>query len=336
MVLMKSSRRGLSMIEVLVAITILGLVAVIFNQFMSSAIKGQKNVQNAVEFDTLKSNITLVLAGNSCNGAFQNADGSHVSLQLPATSTWLTLTTNPAVNVLSPTAPLPVQKIVQGSSTIVSINQNLGGGMVVEKLEFTEATYDGIVDVANNATPPVTTPYRAFTAQLLLGVKKQAGSYGAPSYTAQFGVKILVNPLGSTTNGKIQRCGVQLPESATRTFVVQASASALTTPTPGPPFGNPRVTIPNPFNTTNIIARMALKAKTTEANYQVGEEIPFVMETNPFNLAFFYTVTPSSIYIHNKDGAKMRIFDKNSGEILDINPNNWDLKLYVTPMQLQP
>jgi len=207
------STRGFSIVAVLVASAMLGILAVAFSQFLDSASKGQKNLQNAVDFDLLKTNLNLILNTKACDGAFQLPGGAPVQLALPAGQTWSTLTTTPVSNVIVAGSPLKIAQIRQNNSTIAEINQSLGGGMTLTKLEFVEATYDGEQSLVVDPTtvPPTKITYKAFLAQLHIEVKKQSGSFGAPFHKANLGVRLLVNPTASTTQGAVERCGSTQP-----------------------------------------------------------------------------------------------------------------------------
>ena len=204
---MRSKISGFGIIEVVIAIALLGLAALGFSQFLMDASKGQKNVQNSVDFDILKTNVNLVLSSRSCDGAFQTAGGTPVMLTLPAGKTWATLTTTPVSNVLSPTAPLKIDQIKQGNTVIAKSGSSLGG-MTLSKLEFVEATYEGEQSVTDTSTPPVTTTYKVFSVQLLIEATKQANSYGAPLLSTTLGTKIMVNPAGGTSDGRVEKCRI--------------------------------------------------------------------------------------------------------------------------------
>ncbi len=203
---MKSQKKsGFSIIEILVASMFLVAITYGFFQFLSGAMKGQKNVQNAVDFDILKTSLNLVLNTKACDGAFRSG-GQAVQITLPVGQNWSTLVTG--TNVISAGAPLPIESIHQGSSVIISnpsTDANLGGGLSVSKLEFTNAIYDGDQTVETDPVTHTTANFKAFAATLLLEVTKQSGSIGVQKFSKTFGVRILSNPL-STPAGKVERC----------------------------------------------------------------------------------------------------------------------------------
>lgn len=174
----------------------LGFLVLAFSQFIGNAQKGQKNVQNAVDFDILKTNLNLVLNTSACNGAFSgSASGSDVVFTFPATIA-------PGTNILSGSSPVPIFEIKQGSTVVARINENMGGGMKITKLQFIDAIYDGDQNVG---TPSVT--YKAFVATLNVEAEKALNSMGTPGYSTNLGIRLLVLPTGATT-GTIKKCAV--------------------------------------------------------------------------------------------------------------------------------
>jgi len=180
---------------VLVGFALLGALALGFSQVIGDALKGQKNVQNAVDFDILKTSINMVLNTKACDGAFKDASGNSVQLVFPASMPVGT-------NIIAAASPFPIAKILQGNSLIAEKDANLGGGMKISKLEFTDAIYDG--DQALG-TPAVT--YKAFVATLNVEATKAAGFYGDQAPKKTFSVRLLVLPNASNTSGTVERCG---------------------------------------------------------------------------------------------------------------------------------
>ncbi len=201
---------------------ILFLIMAAFMQFFSGALKGQKNVQNAVDFDILKSSLTLVFNSKACDGAFQTKAGLPIDVVLPAGQLWSTLV--PGTNIIGPTSPLPVYQIKHGGAPIISIDpavQTMGGGTTISKLQLTNAIYDGDRSIG-------TTVYKSFAATLLVEVSKQSGSYGGMGYSKLFGLRILVNPVNASS-GPVEKCSPSTPASAfgaIRPCAISASISS--------------------------------------------------------------------------------------------------------------
>jgi len=179
---------------VLVSAALLGLLAIGFSQLIGDASKGQKSVQNAVDFDILKTSINMVLNTKACDGAFRDAAGNIVSLSFPASLV-------PGTNIISGTSPISVQKIMQGNSTIAELGTSLGGGMTVSKLELRDALYDGDQIMG---TPAVT--YRAFVASLYVETEKAKGAYGNQKPSKTFSIRLLLKPNVSNTAGTVEKC----------------------------------------------------------------------------------------------------------------------------------
>lgn len=184
--------QGFSIVMVLVAAALMGLMAVAFSELISTAMKGQKSVQNDVDFDILKTSINVVLSSKACDGAFKNSAGDNVQLSFPATMPIGT-------NIIAAASPVPVQKIILGNSVIAEKGGNLGGGMKISKLEFTDAIYDGDQTLG---TPAV--KYKAFVATLNVVAAKTA-AYGSQVLSKAFRVRLLTETIPS--GGVVKLCG---------------------------------------------------------------------------------------------------------------------------------
>ena len=184
-------RFGFSILEMMIGIAILATVMVGFSQFLNGAMKGQKSVQNAVDFDILKTSINAVLNTQACDGAFQGSSGL---VQLFAVAP----PSGPG-ELLS--APVAIQQIKQGSAVIVDRAQPaLGGGLTLSNLEFTSALADGGESVTESG---VTTLYSRYVVTLHVAVAKSAGSMGGTGFSKIFSARVLVDP----ANGfRIEKC----------------------------------------------------------------------------------------------------------------------------------
>ncbi len=191
MIFKRINNDGFSIVAVLVASALLGLLAIQFSSLITSAFKGQKGVQNAVDFDILKSSVNLVLNSRACDGAFKKANGSL------ETFAFNNATIAPGDSIIPANAPVPINKIVHNNSTIAEINQNLGGAMTVSELEFTEATYEGLV-VSGGAN------FHSFTARLKIAANKSIDTSGGSLRPSFFSVGLLLAP--TATGGRITRC----------------------------------------------------------------------------------------------------------------------------------
>ena len=189
------NKDGFSIVMVLVGTALLGLLALCFSEMIGGAMKGQKNVQNAVDFDILKTSINMVLNTKACDGAFKNAAGNNVELNFPGTMPLGT-------NIIVAASPFPIAKILQGNSLIAEQGASLGGGMKISKLELVDAIYDGDQAIGS---PAVT--YKAFVATLNVEATKASGSYGNQSPRATFSMRLLLRPNAGNTAGAVEKCG---------------------------------------------------------------------------------------------------------------------------------
>lgn len=195
----QSTEQGFSLIEVLIAAAILGGLAVAFTQYLTGAMKGQQFVQNAVDFDIIKTSINMVLNTKACDGAFRDTSGAPVTLNFSAGATTGT-------NLISSGTPVLIQKILQGTSTIAERDAPVGGGMKLTTLQFSDAIFDGL---ETRAVGGVSKDYMAVVATLFVGVTKGAGAYGSPGYTKTFSVRLLLDPSGTpatATSATVEKC----------------------------------------------------------------------------------------------------------------------------------
>lgn len=182
---------GFSIVQVMVGLVLMGIAISGFMAFLNSAQRGQKNVQNSVDFDILKTSLNLVFSTKACNGALYGTGGNQLSFTFPAPLTM-------GQNILGAGNSLPIHEIRHGSTVLVQAAGALDGGMQVERLEIAEAVYDGDTFVDGQS-------YRAFAARILLNIKKADGSLGAKKLTTSLGVKLLARATGPAI-GQIERC----------------------------------------------------------------------------------------------------------------------------------
>ena len=71
---------GFSIMQAMIGMAIMGIAAAGFMTFLNTVQKGQKNVQNAVDFDITMSRLSLLLSSKACDGAFQDATHNEVQL----------------------------------------------------------------------------------------------------------------------------------------------------------------------------------------------------------------------------------------------------------------
>ncbi len=192
-------KKGFSIIEGIVAMVILGLVSYAFVQFLGDAVRGQKHVQNAVDFDILKTSLNLVFNSRACDNALRiDATGNAVQITLPAGTTWATLA--PGTNVV--TTPIQLHEIKLGTSALITKNQALGGGLTTSALEITNAVYDGTQSISDAGGPPIN--YHAFIATVHFAASKPQGTPGVSTLSKDMSLRLLTN----YTTGLVEKCGL--------------------------------------------------------------------------------------------------------------------------------
>ncbi len=303
--------KGFSLLEILVAMALLSVLAVAFITFLNNASKGQKNVQNAVDFDIIKSGLTLVTSTKACDNAFRNADNTKIKF---------TFTGTPTLGSDILTGPLSVAKIFHGNTTIAELGASVGGGMNLEKMAFTSAVYNGIQREGS-------VDYKVFTTTLALEAKKQDGSLGAivlkaPLYT----FRVLV--ADAAGGGTLEKCSVSEASSSIQSTTVDI-------PNVGDVFsGNlTKLAIPNPYPGKKILfVALTLESLISQRGFSAGEE--YVLE-NYATVGFYQRLsfTASTIYLYvGSNSASYYILDKEYGQ--QIHPTGaeaakWKLKLKV-------
>ncbi len=190
--------RGVSIIQVLVAAAMLGALAVAFSQFLSGSMKAQKNVQNNIDFDILKNSINLVLNSQNCISPAQESSGKAVKLVLTAAAD---------ANGSFLASPVTVERIVHGGGTLVAMNQDLGGGLKITKLQVSSAVPDGPLESHLVDSLPVN--YKPYLVRLTMEGTKAEGSLGKKVLTQEFVVRMLANQSGgaSDNTNRIEKCG---------------------------------------------------------------------------------------------------------------------------------
>jgi len=190
----KNLSRGFSIIQILIGAVLLGSLAMAFVSFLNLANKGQKNVQNSVDFDILKTSLNLVFNTKACDGSLFSAASSPTMLSFSIPSTL-----NVGQNLFPAGVPkLKIGEVRHGSTPIVTLGKTLPGGLKIEQLEIIEAIYDGVQVLGSN---PLTDTYHAFSSVVMMEGKKQEGSLGAKVLKTQISVRLLAQA-GSPNQGE--------------------------------------------------------------------------------------------------------------------------------------
>ncbi len=269
---------------------LLGVVATAMVSLINNANKSQKSVQNAVDFDLLKTSLNLVLNSKSCDNAFQVSSGAPVTVTFPATL-------SPGTNIIPATSPVLIDKIVLGNTTLAERDKNLGGGLILHQLNFSEAVYDGeqtLVD--NSVTPPVSTTYKAFTSVLQVGARSTSMNYGASSFQKSLVVRLLVRPTGALS-GRIEKCSAS-PQSEPGMPKPDFDSDWLDFST-----GGENKTVTHNLGTENYFVLLEGQARATGGD---GSNCPTFVGPNsknnwfmPSSYVFYYNRTANTVSVKN-------------------------------------
>lgn len=195
-------RCGFSLIEALVAMAIMGIVVMAFMAFLKTAQKGQKNVQQSVDFDMFKTSLNLVFNTKACDGSLRDSGGQPMSIS------WSSAPTSANPTVTLPAGGLPIAEVRHGSTTLAKLNEvvpfNSTSGLQLTRFHIVEAIYDG----DQTAKSPITNldvTYKALSALIEIEAQKPSGSLGAKKLSTKISVRLLANPSG---NGVVEKCGL--------------------------------------------------------------------------------------------------------------------------------
>jgi len=192
-----SSPRGFSLVQVLIATGLLGVLALAFSQLFSGAFKTQQRVQNAVDFDILKTSLNQVFSTKACDGALYTGAALTIFVFPPGML--------PGTNLVTAATPggITVDEVKHGNSPVVVRNQVLSGSLKITGLAITSAIYDG-----DQAVDPILRI--AFSARFRLEATKLGSIASAPlDHT------LPVRLLAAATNGRVEKCGSSGPEALT-------------------------------------------------------------------------------------------------------------------------
>lgn len=184
-------QRGFSLIQVLVASSLMVILIMAFVSFLNFATKGQKNVQNSVDFDIIKTSMNMVFNTRACDGSLYKNATDNIEFILPAGMTL-------GDNLLSGASKIDIYEVRHGDSKVVRLGESVMGGLKINRLEVTDAIYDGdqVVDGVK---------YKAFAARIFIEVTKPTGSLGAKTLSSTMSVRLLAIGAGAN-QGKVNRC----------------------------------------------------------------------------------------------------------------------------------
>ncbi len=169
----------------------MGVLALGFSQLLSGAMKGQKHVQNAVDFDILKTSLNQVFSTKACDGALYTG-AANTTFTFPPGLTPGTDLANPA----SFPDGIPVDEVRHGISRIARRNDTLSGGLKITSLALTSAIFDGDQAVGG-------VNYKALAARFRVKATKLGSSIGSTELEHNLSVRLLAN----ASDGKVEKCG---------------------------------------------------------------------------------------------------------------------------------
>lgn len=182
------STQGMSLVAVLAAVAVGGLLMVAVSQMMTNVFKSNATVSGASSFDLYGNNIRLVLQSQkACSGAFLDASGSMLKLASQYDTT-------PNYDQNIPIFRLGTQDLYNEK---VDSTQDLGTGWKVARFYFAKAKKIGPVNVAGKN-------YTKWAADLALEAQGNAQSNLGPTLrTSRYSnINLLVN-----SSGQIELCG---------------------------------------------------------------------------------------------------------------------------------
>lgn len=201
-------RSGFSIIQAVIAMVIMGVIVYALSDFLISANKSQKSIQNSIDFDLTVARLSLLLNSKACNGAFKSNTGL----------IRLFTATPPAGFSELLAAPVAIEKIMQGAGTLLDMtNPALGGGLTLNRLEVTSAVRDG-VETITEGSPAITKNLERYLITIGIGATRPEGTPGFKVLQKDFSVKVLVDPLDAY---KVTHCSSSVASSSN--FVLGSS-----------------------------------------------------------------------------------------------------------------
>ena len=196
--LSKFQNKGFSLIEVIVAMALLGVASVAFMSNVNNSQKGQRTIQDNAQFLRKVSSISIALSTSECGSAVKGLGNSALTLTVPNA---LTL----GQNILAGNANLEIEKVSLGDQIIFDKNNAITnpGNM---SILIEDAVYTGDQAIDNNASPPVAVVYKKFNSTINITTAKNSHSYGAKTMTESINAELLVD-----STGVVRKCGEAVP-----------------------------------------------------------------------------------------------------------------------------
>lgn len=183
----KSRQYGFSIVAVLVASVILGLLAVAFSSLLMNTQKGQKSIQNSADFENLKNTIKMVISREElCEVAFRNAANSARAVFKNSNGPY----------------PSPLQDVglirigaLPSATVVAKDNLKLGGGLSISKLALQQLH-----------TRDASTPGKyVYITQLIVRAKKNTIGIGGNELSNQDSpIRVIIET--NASNNRITKC----------------------------------------------------------------------------------------------------------------------------------
>jgi hypothetical protein len=169
---MTKQKQGFSLVQVLVAAVLVGLIAITLSQVLNLSFKGQKSVVQSSEFQNTVTLIKLALSDPSrCPLALQNASGVKVVPPNPNSTTF-------------DVGDIPIEKIAVGASVIADL------AAVNPPVKITDMRLKQVI----NGNPNTGLPY---TMMLRIEGSKGAGALGGSGMQTEIPISVTIQPLVS-------------------------------------------------------------------------------------------------------------------------------------------
>lgn len=251
---------GFTLIEIMVGLGMMGILSIAFMSLMQSAKKGQVGVGNAVDFDTLKSTLQLVVNNTgTCNSSFWNPAGTAVAKFNPASP---------------PSGANALGTIKIGNTVVAQVGQDLGSGLQISKLAFQA------ISGPDTATVPNKTVY---TVNLLVEAQRKTGGLGSQTLSnstnpIRLNLEIDWDTGTSTGSSDVIACNPN-PSGHTLSIVppvvVYLSSSSPPSYT-DPAFSGVTASPLNTWNAIDLSATVPAAAQSVLLEFWCGEAVTYV------------------------------------------------------------
>jgi len=162
--------QGFSLVQIMIATVIMGVLAMAFSQMMNNSSKAQKTIAQSFEFQNIAALINMSLKDPAkCPLALQDAAGNQVVPTSPNATTF-------------DVADIPIARIKVGSSVIADTTASVGG-VAISGMSLTQVL---------PGNPNTLAPY---TMKLRILASKGGGSYGGATITTDLPISVTISSM---------------------------------------------------------------------------------------------------------------------------------------------